>query len=115
MTTSDAKGRIVVEVHPIGPTEATSRSLSGKDGSRMELRITSIADCSTCSKAIPAVACSCCGDGYLARLAIAHAHGVLLCMACLAARTTRKKCCHAAPSGDALTRLVGLMESGAMD
>ena len=103
----------VVEIHPIGPTERSSRSLTGKDGERMELRITSIADCETCSLSAPAVVCSCCGSGLLSRLAIAHAHGVLLCMACLAARTGGKTCDHTAPPGDALVRLVRLMEAEA--
>ena len=101
---SDAKPN-VVEIHPVGPTERTSRSVLRRDGSRVELRITPIAECATCSKSIPALACACCGDGFLARLAVAHGHGgALLCMACLAAR-----------SRPDVLRLVELMETGAMN
>ena len=103
----------VIEIHPIGPTERSSRSVARKDGGRVELVITPIADCETCAKTIPALACSCCGDAFLARLAIAHAHGLLLCMECLAVRSTGKTCDHVPAAGDALMRLVELLETGA--
>ncbi len=112
--TTDPKPSIV-EIHPVGPAERTSRSVLRKDGGRVELRITPIADCATCSKSIQAVACSCCGDGFLGRLAIAHGHGALLCMVCLAVRTLGKPCSHAAAEDDPLMRLVGSLERHAMD
>lgn len=99
----------IVEVHPIGPCEPSSRSIIRRDGGRVELRLTPIADCATCSKSIPAVACACCGDGFLARLAIAHdVGGVLLCLACLG-----RTCGHAAAPDEPILRLVSLMERDA--
>jgi len=108
--TTDANGPIVVEIHPVGPTERSSRSIVRKGGSRIELRIVPIADCPDCPKTQPGIACGCCGEVFLGRLAIAHGPGSILCMACLAARTIGTSCGHEAPDNRGLMALVQGME-----